>query len=185
MKSLRKVAAWVSPVKVPFVECTGYSVETPEFHHSKEVKLTNAQVYSGSSLFKAWKWVPKLSSSFVSNYLPEQRLQSLKWDNKVQALNNVTSPSPASNEKLLDISRHRKSCPFGVLKMLKFADMIFKMFICMLYIFKYQKESMTIMRNKVDVIRNSQIETQDMKYTVFYMKLLIQKLVSRKPMWAH
>ena len=69
--------------------------------------------------------------------------------------------------------------------MLKFADMIFKMFICMLYIFKYQKESMTIMRNKVDVIRNSQIETQDMKYTVFYMKLLIQKLVSRKPMWAH
>ena len=69
--------------------------------------------------------------------------------------------------------------------MLKFADMIFKMFICMLYIFKYQKESMTIMRNKVDVIRNSQIETQDIKYTVFYMKLLIQKLVSRKPMWAH
>ena len=51
--------------------------------------------------------------------------------------------------------------------MLEFADMIFKMFICMLYIFKYQKESMAIMRNKVDVIINSQTETLDMKYTVF------------------
>lgn len=55
----------------------------------------------------------------------------------------------------------------AVSKMLEFADMIFKMFICMLYIFKYQKESMAIMRNKVDVIINSQIETLDMKYTVF------------------
>ena len=90
-------------------------------------------------------------------------------------MNNVASPSPASNEKLLDISRHRKLCLFGgnqlietaVSKMLEFADMIFKMFICMLYIFKYQKESMAIMRNKVDVIRNSQIETLDMKYIVF------------------
>lgn len=62
MKSLRKVAAWASPVKVDFVECTGYSLETPEaFHHSKEVELTNEQVYSGLSLFKAWKQVSKLS----------------------------------------------------------------------------------------------------------------------------
>lgn len=51
----------------------------------------------------------------------------------------------------------------------------------MLYIFKYQKESMTIMRNKVDVIRNSQIETQDIKYTVFYMKLLIQNWSVESP----
>ena len=60
--------------------------------------------------------------------------------------------------------------------MLKFADMVFKMFICMLHIFKYQKESMTIMRNKVDVIRNSQIETQDRKYTVILYETFNAKI---------
>lgn len=32
----------LSFTEVDFVECTGYSVETPEeFHHNKEVELTN------------------------------------------------------------------------------------------------------------------------------------------------